>query len=260
MQCLHEKYIPDYLQLELSEKLLKDFESHLAECSKCQEELESFSAIHQILRAKSRPKPQKGLLKSYRKELLSLFAKEPKIVAWKRTVFDLWERAFSARRGVVRLAQALALVVFGVFVGRLFYNPQGPANELLSSSFQPTFSAIDQEFLQKYFVETEILLLGIENNTASEIELDDVKINQEIAKRLLFQTLHIQQATMQVTDESLLNYLTSLELLLLEISNAENNEIIQAFNDVRNIVKQTDLLQSSRTIQQKVNLQLLNDI
>ena len=114
--------------------------------------------------------------------------------------------------------------------------------------------------LQKYFVETEILLLGIENNQANEIEIDDVKINQEIAKRLLFQSFQIQQSTSQVTDESVLNYLTSLELLLLEISNAENNEIIQAFNDVRNIVKETDLLQSSRNIQQIVNQGLLNDI
>lgn len=261
MKCTFEKYIPDYLQLELSGKMLDDFETHLADCNICQEELEGLSTLHQVLSSRIRPGHQKTLLKTYRKELMDLFAKETSTASWKSAFFDVLDRLFVSRPSMIRFAQAAVLIIVGVFVGRFVYDTQETPSAILPTFLQPAFSsALDQEFLQKYFVETEILLLGIENNQANEIEIDDVKINQEIAKRLLFQTFQIQQSTSQVTDESVLNYLTSLELLLLEISNAENNEIIQAFNDVRNIVKETDLLQSSRNIQQIVNQGLLNDI
>jgi hypothetical protein len=261
MKCLQKKYIPEYLNLDLTGRSLDDFESHLVKCSICQKEIEALSSIHQALLSRNRPEPKKLLLKKYRKDSMSLFSKEPIWAFWKNNIFDLLRRTFTVRPVGFRIAQALAFVIFGIFVGRFIYDKQEPTNVLFTDNVQATFSnAIDQEFLQKYFVETEILLLGIENNLANDIELDDVRLNQEIAKSLLIQTLHIQQSISQVTDESVLNYLTSLELLLLEISNADDHEIIQAFTDVRNIVQKTDLLQSSRTIQQKVNFGLLDDI
>jgi hypothetical protein len=263
MSCLFEKQIPDYLAGELQEKQLAEFEQHLSDCNYCSNELESLSAVHTALENYERPEPDKELVKAYKNELLDLFPKESKISSWQKAFSNFWESAFAPRPVVLRFAQAAVILLFGIFLGRSLLREQPEGNvALVPAQLAATqvSSTINNKLLNDFFVESEILLLGLDNYSAVEIETEMVEINKEMAQRLLVQTSQLQQAANQFNDESVIGYLTKLELLLLELSNVDDANIIQAFTDVRNIVKETDLLQASKEAQDKMTQSILADI
>lgn len=260
MNCKFVKYLPDLLFGELSDEQRANVEQHLETCKSCRETLAGFESVHGVLSQSARPEPDRELLKSYRADLLKLFGPEQRQYEWVQQLGDWWERIFRPRPLFYRLAGAAVLILVGVFVGRIYYS--NPESEMTPP--QPTTAVaanvIDRDFLNNYLTESEILLLGIENNRLDELHPEDVQINRQIARKLLIQTSHIQQVSNGFKDEEILDYLTRLELLLLELSNAEEDDIIDAFSEVRRIVVESDLLQSVKTIQQKVNVEPMEQI
>ncbi|NIA30410.1 MAG: hypothetical protein GWP06_10935, partial [Actinobacteria bacterium] len=185
--CKFEKLLPDYLQDELAVESRHQLEAHLETCEQCAARLEKLVAIHQILSARQRPKPSKELVRDYRNYLKKYFPGKTSPVA----IFSKLERRWNLfphfQKLTLRLAGAFALIIFGVFIGKLVFIPSVEIAKKATLAPIPAYviTPTDLKLMSDYFVKSEILLLAIENwqgdaGTDSSDLLFDKKIAQNL--------------------------------------------------------------------------------
>ena len=84
----------------------------------------------------------------------------------------------------------------------------------LKTDFRFKFPFMPVKEIQKYLVESEILLLGIINDTSLEDgEMADFTFNQEIAQKLLKQTAFVQEKITPIDNQTMKLFLNQLELM-----------------------------------------------
>jgi hypothetical protein len=115
----------------------------------------------------------------------------------------------------------------------------------------------DIQFIADYMVKSELLLLTIANNPTSEPSEADIYLNKDIAQNLLYKSAQVQRKARELDDKVIITFLTHLELVLLELSNREEQEIRSTFQDIKEMVNETDMLQKSRRLQQRLEKTLL---
>lgn len=262
--CTFEKYLLPYLANELAPEEIDNVAAHLKECENCSAAINDLRVVDKALLSYGRQPAPDSVYAVYTQELDRLFKPTP---VWKRMgrhIMSLFFEFIQSPSLGYRLARSVAILAIGVFIGRsLFITPQAPSSsaERTHMTQQPQAGALlssaDVQQLSDYFVQSELLLLSIANSTANGgVPIDDLLLNRDIAKILLSKSTTMQRKAGAINDESIIVFLNHLEFVLLELSNREDDQVHSAFQEIREIVKEADLVQKSRQLQKKMTRSL----
>lgn len=238
--CPQQHFIVDFVFRELDEKDRRKFKAHLQTCEICQLQLQQFEKTFSIIKKAKPQKPPEKLMDSYLRVLQNSFY--PKRNLLQRT--NEWLDDFITQPSLaMRLVQATIMLLIGVFLGRLlFFQPQAPGTNFTDNNFQSTATVSDQ-LLHHYLQETEMILLDVANSNPAE----DTRILESIKKltkyrQLLQKTMLCRERAEELNDAALKNLIDEIELILLDLCNAEDENFDELLFQVKKQIKESHIL------------------
>jgi hypothetical protein len=244
---------------ELSEQDKRLFHAHLTTCPACAGEYEEMAGVLALMDQRQKPEMGEEYWDSYYPRLLEKIKESEekeknkvknKIWLWLKKWWENFRFDIQRLRWVLYPAAALLLVVLGIAIGRYVYLPSvpGEGEELISSalSSQRKISPV----LAEHFENLRPMLIDCANYNAREAGSgeDFVLIDKKTLKELALQNLLLKRIAARGNDVVLTRLLEELELILLELSNAEpaesNSDIAgnETIGHVRDILKKNDTL------------------
>jgi hypothetical protein len=252
--CEYQKHLPAYITDELSPVIKHQLEAHFSLCLSCREKVQQLQKIHEALSFRARPLPSAKLLEKYRQDLRKNFS----------TGFS-WEEALNKVNNFIsrylihpsprlRLTEIVSFVLVGIFIGWfLFYSSDkvSPTSvkPLPHQRFLPIYG-LDLEFINKFLLQSEMLILDLINGTEIDFKnVDNLKEIKNSAQILLIMSFQIHEIALQKNQTQILSLLTELEMVLYEISNISVDEVEKTFPFIRQIITESDLLKEIESIQ-----------
>ncbi|MBN1561033.1 hypothetical protein JW998_12340 [candidate division KSB1 bacterium] len=256
--CPFENLLLPYVQRELSKSDRFRLLSHLPTCQDCNQTLADLQTVDSSLRRHQREKAPHDLYVSYVEGLETRFRPEPFLKIRWRQLTELAGKLFLSSSPSFRLARAFAILLVGVLLGRQLFYPSTTSkiNAFDSQQTATTLTKDDIQFIADYVVQSELLLLTIANSSADEPTDDLIYLNKDIAQTLLYKTAKVQRKAIALEDDVIIIFLNRLELVLLEISNRDDEEIRTTFRDIKNMIKESDMVQKSRRLQHRLETTL----
>jgi hypothetical protein len=196
--------------------------------------------------------PPQHVMQAYRSQLADIFPVEDKPAATAgRTI--KWGQVFSGKP-VWRYLQFAAVLLLGIFLGRWMLQPGSTTTEAAMMMPQPLLqihdiSSKDWQNLQKFLLESEMVLLEIDN-MPEKITYDTDLVNQQIqtSKSLLAMIPIAEQIGVQMNDIKFVRFLGRLEMLLYEVANLSEKDTASELNLIQSIIRDSGLLFECRQL------------
>jgi len=248
--CKMTNQIMDLLDCNLDEEQATEFENHLKDCPQCQREYNEMRPMHDLLAEYKRPKVPKAIQQAYEKRLQETF---PVQSIWVRIAERIQSPSLYPR-----LVGAMAILFIGIIIGRFALKP-GASESTMASNVRktPESTAIqsDRQLISQFLTQSEIWLLEM---TSSPVNGSDTPIdlltNREIASTLLAKTMFIERKAEDLNHEVLISFLSQLEMVLLETSGTQDDELIRAFEEIRLTIRETALLHEIKKIRHSIRV------
>ena len=256
MKCEYEKWIPEYLDHALTKSANEKFLEHLEKCEICSNRIAELNDIDVLLSARLRPEPEVELLFAYQTRLEKRFPVQHPVRKFFTGMASLWQNTRIKPTLWFNLSRALALVVVGIFIGRFMFNSPQPASD--GEELSPEILIIapgsnDYKQISEYIVKSEILLLAIKNTSANqERRAFDLLPEKQLADDLLGNITQIQSNIVVLHDQELNDFLEKLELVLLEVSNSNDQDIVVVFREMKKVIDNTRMVTETQKLQQKI--------
>lgn len=233
---------------ELSEEDKRLFHAHLTTCPACAGEYEELAAVLGVMDQRPRPEMGEEFWDSYmlrlQEKLEEAEEKEKKkIWSWLKKWWENFKFDIQRLRWVLYPAAALLLVVLGIAIGRYLYLPSVPGRVGEERKISPVMA--------EHFENLRPLLIDCANYNAQETgsaEGEFILVDKKTLKKLAWQNLLLKRIAARGHDVVLTQLLEELEMILLEISNAEpgetNGDITgkETIGLVQDILKKNDTL------------------
>jgi hypothetical protein len=237
-ECPYKVYYSEYIHGDLPPDIDIEFHRHLQDCSVCEREIALFYEVERRLRIRKRPSPEQKLLKAYHHNLKNQIGTGLKKYTVRDRIFDL---AFSQSR-LLRLGEVFLLLMIGVLIGWIFFyqsgSPDSPV-QTKSSYYGKPISKQDMEYLNYYFLASEMVLLEMVNG---DVDNEEFFLEKETAQKLLIKTFLVHEVALKLSDPRMLKFLTRMELILYELSNADEDQMGETISSVRYIIEEARLL------------------
>jgi len=237
------------------------FHAHLTTCPACAGEYEKMAGVLALMDQRQEPEIGEEYWDSYYPRLMEKIKKQEKASLIKsfwesRTLFSKRVLAVGdkvrhkVRHWMLLPAAALLLVVIGIVIGRYLYMPPvpGKGEELISGavSLERKVSPVVLE----HFESLRPLLIDCANYNMQEAGGGEefVLVDKKALEKLAWQNLLLKRIAARGNDVVLTQVLEELELVLLELSNAEPGEFSsdiageETIGRVREILKKNDTL------------------
>jgi hypothetical protein len=244
---------------ELSEQDKRLFHAHLTTCPACAGEYEEMVGVLALMDQRQKPEMGEEYWDSYYTRLLEKIKESEekeknkiknKIWLWLKKWWENFRFDMQRLRWMLYPAAALLLVVIGIIIGRYLYLPSVPekGEELISSALSSERRV--RPVVAEHFETLRPLLIDCSNYNAQEAGSgkDFVLIDKKTLKKLALQNLLLKRIAARGNDVVLTQLLEELELILLELSNAEpgesNGDIAgdETIGRIRDILKKNDTL------------------
>jgi hypothetical protein len=140
---------------------------------------------------------------------------------------------------VARTAGILALLVVGVLVGH-FWWPQAETPQIASTPMvqvQPVQARAEQ-----WLERSKILLIGVVNEDFSDPAQSDFSQQRQISRNLVTEARVLRREIEPAANRQLLQLMSQLELILLQIANLEAEHDLSAVELVRDGIARDGLL------------------
>ena len=239
----------NYDQLSGEDKHL--FHAHLTTCPDCAGEYEEMVGVLALMDQRDKPEMEEGFWDSYYLRLMEKMKESEereknkvknKIWSWLKKWWENFKFDIPRLRWVLLPAAAVLLIVIGIVIGRYLYLPPVPGRIGVESNVSP--------IVAEHFESLRPLLIDCANYDAQEAGSgeDFVLIDKKTLKKLVLQNLLLKRIAARGNDVVLTQVLEELELVLLELSNAEpgesNGDIAgkETIGRVREILKKNDTL------------------
>ncbi len=243
--CQKQNLIVDYYFDELNAEDREKFGQHLSECPVCTSALQLLADTAPLIKKFKRELPDKKLLKNYQQNLRAQFSKQTNS---KVTMLRLFHQLLFQPSIPLRLAEATALIVFGIFLGRLTFF-QAPVTTDKAVGENTEFVQASQGLLTNYLQETEMILLDVYN--LNPVEDENLLINlQQITtiNNLLQKTILCRQRALELNDEEIVTLINEIEPILLEMCNLEKETAVQSLYEIKEQIENSHLLFELKTI------------
>lgn len=248
--CQYENLLPDYCSGDLSRAEQASVKNHLDTCDSCRKLVEELTEVQALLAQRSRPKPTAELLKEYRSMLSAQFKPA---APNKRNAVETLRHLISGKTISWRVVQVACLLLVGLLLGRLIYNPS--KSERVSIEQRPVQHSEELRFISDFLVESEMLLLEIVNRDLAKLDQypDDFVLDSNTAQQLLMQTFVLHQHALQLQINGLPELLTQMELILYELANTETREDrTQLTQELKKVITSNRLLDVSRELRGRI--------
>ncbi|OQX87208.1 hypothetical protein B6D60_04355 [candidate division KSB1 bacterium 4484_87] len=248
-ECPQQNLIVDYVFRELDTKTKTEFEAHLKSCQSCQQQLREFKAAAPVFQKARRIHHPKRPAQNYYKTLKENFY--PSMSLAQR--IHEWAADFFLTPSIaMRVAQAVAMLVVGVFLGRFLFF-QEPIPVAVKNETSPILAAnVSDQFLRHYLQETEMILLDVANTNPAEDRqiLSSVK-QLAIYRQLMQKTILCREHAEELNDDVLANLINEIELILLDLCNTEDENLIETLQNVRRQIKDSHILLEINSVESR---------
>jgi hypothetical protein len=244
--CNQKHFTVDYFFDELTDDQKLKYENHLKRCELCQQHLDALKGTATAVKRFQRQQPDKKFLKNYHRQLQEQFSSEKKRTPIIDKVIDIFIRRPSI---AIRIAEAVALLVVGVFIGRNFVW-QSEFLRTPLSQYQNNYQILNEDLLLKnYLRETEMVLLDVSNLDPVEDQKIIFNLIQSTKYRYLLQkTALLKNQAYELEDQQLIELLNRVELILLELCNLEEQVSPAAIDEIKQQLKRSYLLMEIKSI------------
>lgn len=241
----------DALYHELSQSDKKSFQAHLKACSSCAVEYEEMAAVLNVMDQRQQPEMSESYWDTYLPRLRERMAAEVKTPG-QRLLAGEWLKRWRDRfhfdlRWILYPAAAMLLVALGIGIGRFLYLPAGKS--LMERIGEVTPVAKVNPAVSEHFENLRPILIDYANYTAKENgggTGEMVRVDKTTLKKLVLQNYLLKQMVNRSNDAALKQLLEELELVLLELSNAEadgkKTDRLQTIRSVQTILNKNDVL------------------
>ena len=243
--CLKIEVLRQLVSGELSENQFSGVEAHLANCRACYQQWEALnSEITANLKVMATVKAPTNLITEYHHSLSKQFAPRSFLSRMQSWYFSI--KMPSIYR--YRLAGFAAALILFVTTALLVTYRVSVVDEMPAAAALPqSISFQEIESVSAFLLESEMLLLQLVNTSNDELELsENNEFIRSVANNLAGRAHLIQTKAIQWNDLSLLRLVSSLDVLFVEVANAENDEFAQRSSFVKEIVNEMDLLTQIR--------------
>jgi len=247
MSSCNQKYlVVDYFFDELPSDQKTHIESHLGQCELCQQYLDDLKGTATAVKRFQRQQPDKKFLKNYHRQLQEQFFPEKKKTHIFENLIDIFIRRPSI---AIRIAEAVALLVLGIFIGRNFVW-QSEFSPAPMAQYQNDYQSLNEDlFLKNYLQETEMVLLDVSNLDPIEDQKIIFNLIQSTKYRYLLQkTALLKNQAYELEDQQLIELLNRVELILLELCNLEEQVSPAAIDEIKQQLKRSYLLMEIKSI------------
>lgn len=244
--CSREESLLEYLDKNLSSHKLSEFEQHLRDCSICRDSLEEMEQIGELLTSREREQPTTAFLSQYHSSLGKMFT--PAHTPARDKLTELLNRIIFPKPTGFRIAQAVALLAIGIFIGSAFLDFDGVETTFPTGSDIVVLSVTpeDADYMSTFLTKSEILLLAVVNTDDGS----DLSFNKSMAQNLLLQTDTMAEKISQVDNQSMEVFLNRLELILLEMSNMDLQSGVYNLAELREKISEKQMLAESQRYQE----------
>lgn len=247
-KCDQKFLVVDYFFDELKRENKQQFESHLAGCKTCEQQLGALAETSWVMKQQRREKPGKELLHNYQQQLRDKFYVEQKLSSRIKGFLEKFIRRPSI---AIRLAEAVVLILIGIFIGKTVIWQQGTnpvPDELFSLASQPP---VEDLILKNYLQQTEMIFLDVANlDPVEDQRLISNLVQSAKYKYLLQKTLLLRDQAKELDNNQLADVLSQIELILLELCNMETNAYEETLYLIKQQLKDTHLLIEMKTLNQ----------
>ena len=247
MSCkTYRKRFVEALYDELSSDEKKAFQAHLNTCPGCAQAYAQLASTLQVMDRRQRPEPEEVFWTGYWDRLRDrMDAQEsaPQQEAW-------WKRWIPgmapAPRWAFRAAAAAALIVLGVFIGKLTFTPSSPRARNVVHKGRPSaeFAALRSR-TDQYLERSKVLLLGLINLDTDSEETSGLSLqkHREVSQNLVQEAGFLKQGLSDArAEQRLIELVGDLEVILLQIANLEEENDLSTVEMVRSGVDRKGVL------------------
>lgn len=244
--CNQKHFVVDYFFDELANDQKIQYENHLKRCELCQQHLDDLKGTAKAVKRFQRQQPDKKFFKNYHRQLKEQFSSEKKRTPIFDKVIDIFIRKPSI---AIRIAEAVALLVLGIFIGRNFVW-QSEFSQTPVAQYQNNYQILNEDLLLKnYLRETEMVLLDVSNLDPVEDQKIIFNLIQSTKYRYLLQkTALLKNQAYELEDQQLIELLNRVELILLELCNLEEQVSPAAIEEIKQQLKKSFLLMEIKSI------------
>ncbi len=237
--CSKQNLIVDYFFGELNEIQKTEFKKHLANCEDCRNYFEAFASTAPLIKEQKRIKPKPEMLNLYYQALKTKYPTRKKFSF--RTK-DLLDFLIIKPPFPIRIAEAVVVLMIGIFIGRATIWKAEPAQQFTNGNDYTT-SHVSELILNHYLQETEMILLDVANTNPNEDEQVFLNLSQLAQYRNLLQKTSLcREKAEEANDEKLVTLIDDIELILLEICNIEQRTLTEKVNEIREQINESNLL------------------
>jgi hypothetical protein len=250
MKCDYQNLIPEFLTNGLEDSDRDSFVEHLGVCQSCADTLHSFRGVDSLLQALDRPEPRPELLARYYAGLDEHFG-EGFLTKFSKAAAEYWH----SQTRSIRLLRAGTVIAFGVLIGWFIFGSE--QRQEIAVPIQPShglrLANQDVLLVREFFTETESVLQDVVSTSQRELREESMLDQKKrAAQSLLIRTFVIHELALQLQNDSILEFLTRLELVLYEVSNLTDEELDESLGAIQLLIRESGLLQQAVHFKQLV--------
>jgi hypothetical protein len=189
------------------------YEEHLARCPDCVGELANLEYAVSLTRERRRPQ----VPEEFWEQTWATFVKRLEQSGGGAGVRSRFPRSW-----ILNLAAAAALIAVGIFIGRFYWStpPAGLAPPQVRRPMHGPGVALDDR-IDRYLERTKLLLMSVDNFDVDAQHPDQPYLVQgrNLSRSLLAETAVLKNDLQASREELLLELVSQLEVILLQISN-----------------------------------------
>lgn len=227
-------------------ELEQDLNSHLTECEDCREEQLKIQSTLETMNKYKRPEPDEEYWKAYWNKLeAKLPDAQPGFYSrLKSSLITRFTQLPPGMSQTPKLALGAALIlVFGIFIGRNFFNPNA-ADQGSALTHEQGLSAELFHQTSNYIEKSKLILLGIVNSEEESDELfsNNFSRQQDISRQLVNQTGSLKSDLQEEKQHMLAELVTELEVILMQIANLEAEADLDGVDLIRSGAESNKIL------------------
>jgi hypothetical protein len=216
------KYQDNFLEAlygELEPPDREAFERHRAVCPICSKEFDRLKETLQLMQVRNRPRPDE----TFWTRVWARFLREVE----SNTSAVMKNRGWFLQPGWIwQTAAAAALILLGFGIGRYFTNRPieiSDRGKSVPAAPSPLHDALDQR-VDRYLQRSKLVLLGLVNLDPNHQDISSFDLTPErtLSRELVQETYSLKQELAAVRQKRMLELLSELEVILLQISHLQD--------------------------------------
>ena len=162
-----------------------------------------------------------------------------------------------SRRLIWGLSGAVGMLLIGIVIGRFLFQTQPDKRSVPVVEETMPLSESDIQFISVFLTQSEIWLMEMAHTDNTDgLDRENMQTNRELARRLLAKSAFMENKLTGMNEASILEFLNRLEMILLETSGAKDQDLDEAFSQIREAIHETALLSEIKNIQNLINTPL----